>query len=123
LETEAKLGIQEKIKSGHLSLGWSYILDFENHTNPFIEKRMEIQKWKEMADSFVKETDDILQKMNELTAVGLKPLDALHVACAISLQCQYFLTVDKGILKKISECLEIKIRNPVNFIIESETME
>lgn len=29
--------------------------------------------------------------MNELTAIGLKPLDALHVACAISLQCQFFL--------------------------------
>lgn len=27
LETEAKLAIQEKIKAGQLSLGWSYILD------------------------------------------------------------------------------------------------
>ena len=33
LETEAKLEIQAKIKSGHLSLGWSYILDFENSEN------------------------------------------------------------------------------------------
>jgi hypothetical protein len=35
LETEAILDIQEKIKSGNLSLGWSYILDFENYANPF----------------------------------------------------------------------------------------
>lgn len=34
LETEAKLNIQEKIKSGDISLGWSYILDFENNANP-----------------------------------------------------------------------------------------
>ncbi len=120
LETEAKLGIQEKIKSGHLSLGWSYILDFENNANPFLEKRIEIQKWKETADSFVNETEEILSKMNELTAIGLKPLDALHVACAISLECQYFLTVDKGILKKTREYSETKIINPINFIIESE---
>jgi len=123
LETEAKLGIQEKIKSGHLSLGWSYILDFENNANPFSERRVEIQRWKEVADSFVNETEEILIKMNELTAIGLKPLDALHVACAISLQCQYFLTVDKSILKKATEYLEIKITNPVNFIIEWEAKQ
>ena len=38
LETEAKLDIQEKIKSGYFSLGWSYILDYENNANPFLEK-------------------------------------------------------------------------------------
>lgn len=117
LETEAKLDIQEKIKSGHLSLGWSYLLDFENNVNPFLERRVEIQRWKEVADSFVNETEEILIKMNELTSIGLKPLDALHVACAVSLQCQYFLTVDKDILKKMTEYSEIKITNPVNFII------
>lgn len=107
LETEAKLDIQDKIKSGVLSLGWSYILDFENNANPFLEKSSEIQKWKDLADSFINETEEILQKMNELTAMGLKPLDALHVACAISLHCQYFLTVDKEILKKIAEYSDI----------------
>ncbi len=121
LETEAKLGIQEKIKSGNISLGWSYILDFENNANPFLEKKIEIQKWKKMADSFVNETDEILLKMNDLTAIGLKPIDALHIACAIALKCRYFLTVDKGILKKITQYSGIKITNPVSFIIERET--
>ena len=27
-------------------------------------------------------------------------LDALHIACAEALNCEYFLTVDKGILRK-----------------------
>lgn len=61
--------------------------------------------------------------MNDLTDIGLKPLDALHIACAVSLQCQYFLTVDKGILKKTTECPEIEILNPVNFIIELESKQ
>ncbi len=120
METEAKLDIQEKIKSGHLSLGWSYMLDFENNNNPFVEKRVEIQRWKELADSFVNETTEIISKMNELITIGLKSLDALHVACAISLQCEYFLTVDKGILKKKTKVSQIKITNPVNLIIEWE---
>jgi len=120
LETEAKLSIQEKIKSGHLSLGWSYILDFENNNNPFLERKLEIQKWKQIADSFITETQEIILKMNEFILLGLKPLDALHLACAISLKCLYFLTVDKAILKKSIEYSEIKIINPVNFIIELE---
>ena len=61
--------------------------------------------------------------MDELTDIGLKPLDALHIACAVSLQCQYFLTVDKGILKKKTGYLEIEILNPINFIIELEAKQ
>ena len=81
LETEAKLNIQERIKSGQiaLALGWSHILDFENNANPYLEKRFEIQEWKKIAESFAEETEDILLKMNEFISIGLKPLDALHI--------------------------------------------
>ena len=44
LESEAKLFIQEKIKTKKIELIWSYILDIENHHNPFIEKRVSIEK-------------------------------------------------------------------------------
>ncbi|SLM33192.1 conserved hypothetical protein [Desulfamplus magnetovallimortis] len=70
LETEAKLDIQEKIKTGRLSLAWSYVLDFENASNPYLEKRVEIQKWKALSASFTNETADILLRMKELTATG-----------------------------------------------------
>ena len=46
LETEAKLAIQEMIREGHLSLGWSYILDFENSANPFLERHLNYQNFK-----------------------------------------------------------------------------
>ncbi len=46
LETEATLHIQEIIKSNNITLGWSYILDFENNANPFEDRRSEIKKWK-----------------------------------------------------------------------------
>ena len=123
LETEAKLDIQAKIKSGHIGLAWSYILDFENNANPFIERKTEIQKWKEIASSFTGENAAILKKMNELTAMDLKSLDALHIACAIPLKCQSFLTVDKGILKKTKEYSEIQVTDPINFIIEWEAKQ
>ena len=116
LETEAKLAIQEMIKAGTLMLGWSYILDFENNANPFLEKMLDIQEWKSLADAFARETPDILAMMNRGIASGLKPLDALHIACAVSLNCQYFLTVDKGILKKAALFEQIRIMNPIDFM-------
>jgi predicted nucleic acid-binding protein len=121
LETEAKLDIQQKIKAGRIALGWSYILDFENSKNPFLERQTEIIKWKNLSDTIIVETPVILLNMHALIADGLKPVDALHIACAIELNCEYFLTVDKEILKKVEYIIKIKIMNPVDFILEWET--
>jgi len=49
---------------------------------------------------------------------NVKLYDALHVACACIGGCEYFLTVDKGLLnKKINE---IRVCNPIDFIRELE---
>jgi hypothetical protein len=120
LETEAKLSIQEKIKLKEFKLAWSYILDFENNANPFIEKRSEIQRWKNLAESFTNETQEILTTMKNLTTIGLKPVDALHISCAILLQCDVFITVDKGIIKKANKISQLKIASPIDFMIEWE---
>lgn len=120
LETEAKLKIQEKIKAEELSLAWSYILDFENNANPFMERQIEIQRWKNLASSFAEETSEILATMNQLIVEGLKPVDALHIACAISLQCDYFVTVDKGILKKSGKIFPTVAISPIDLIIDWE---
>jgi hypothetical protein len=118
LETEAKLHVQNAIRAGQYTLGWSYILDYENAANPLEERRIEIQRWEELADSFVAETSAILVTMKEFVATGIKPLDALHLACAHALECQYFLTVDKGILKKAGAITKVRIVNPIDFVIE-----
>ncbi|MDR1690108.1 MAG: hypothetical protein LBS21_16120 [Clostridiales bacterium] len=50
--------------------------------------------------------------------IGIKEMDALHIACAIEKQCDYFITVDKGTMnKKISEIIII---NPINSVMETE---
>ena len=118
LETEAKLKIQEKIKAADIALGWSYILDFENNANPFLERQIEIQRWKKLSCSVTNETPEILAQMKQLMTLGLKPVDALHVACAIDLKCDYFLTVDKGILKKADKIASTTVTSPISLIID-----
>ena len=113
METEAKLRVQELG-------GWSYILDFENAANPFEERRREIFRWKALAVKHAVETSATLSGMQRGVAGGLKPLDALHIACAVEMECDVFLTVDKGILRKADVYGGIKILNPIDFIIEWE---
>ncbi len=116
LETEAKLIVQEKIEAQQIQLAWSYILDFENEMNPFPERRKEIKRWRKNSATFVIESEDILNKMHQFCKMGIKPIDALHVACAIHAGCSYFLTVDQGILKTRPRIQAITILNPIDFI-------
>jgi hypothetical protein len=116
LETDAKLYVQLLVKIGRLELAWSYILDFENSANPFIEKKSTIEKWKPLSIIDVAENDNILNNANSFVNLGVSAKDALHVACAIDAKCGYFLTTDDTLLKKISDRNEITVLNPTDFI-------
>jgi hypothetical protein len=41
----------------------------------------------------------------------------LHVACAIEGQCDYFLTTDDRVFKKLADYKKIAVVNPVNIIV------
>jgi hypothetical protein len=118
LEAEAKLYIQEQIRSGTLELGWSYMLDFENAANPFEERRRTIGGWHQYAKRDVEETAFILLRANQLTGMGLKPKDALHIACAIAGECAYFVTTDDDILKRRHGIQDIMIIDPTALVRE-----
>ena len=114
LETEAKLDIQERVKQNELSLCWSFVLDYENRANPFKEVRNRINEWKKLATADCDLNDEITSKASELMKLGLKQMDASHVACAIYLKADYFLTTDKKIINKTIS--EVTVINPIDFI-------
>lgn len=118
LEAEAKLSIQEQIRTGSLELAWSYMLDYENAANPFEERRRTISAWRRHAVVDVEETKAILRQANTLEALGLKAKDALHIACALSARCAYFLTTDDDILKRGKDMEGIAILDPTAFVRE-----
>ncbi len=118
LETEAKLKIQEEIRSGAFQLIWSYILDYENNKNPFPERKLRIQNWKRYAVSDVEEDAAIIEIARKLNKEGFHKIDSLHIACAIDAQCDYFLTTDDHILKHANLVKNIKISDPIGFIKE-----
>jgi len=120
LEAEAKLEIQQRIKDSRFDLAWSYVLDFENEANPFQERRDTIAGWKAEAGKSIEETDAIIEKARELTGRGLRPADALHIACALEMGCDFFLTTDDGVIKKMRGFSGIAVMDPTQFVVEVE---
>jgi len=116
IETEAKLYIQQQIKQGQLELVWSYILDFENAQNPFQERKQAIKKWRQLSSQDIEQTDQILNMAQHVTQFGIKAKDALHVACAIAGQADYFLSTDDKLLKRLATLNLLSAVNPVDFI-------
>ena len=120
LETEAKLYIQSGIRKKMYSLVWSYMLDYENNINPYEEKRNAIAPWKEIANAYCPSSNEILSVGREIMKYGISAKDALHIACAIKCECEYFITTDKRLTNKA--LANIKIMNPVDFVREMEEL-
>jgi len=118
LETEAKLEIQQRIKDHQIELAWSYILDYEGLANPFEERRDAIARWKKTAIVDVEETELILCKAREIAERGLHAKDALHIACAMAAGCDFFLTTDDLIVKRMRGYSGVEVMDPAQFIVE-----
>jgi hypothetical protein len=118
IETEAKLNIQENIRSGKFQLVWSYLLDYENNKNPYFERIAQIVGWKKYAITDIEETNQLLERANSLNQFGFQNIDSLHIACAIIAKCDYFLTTDDKILNKSNKITDIDITDPIGFIKE-----
>lgn len=118
LEAEAKFKIQEEVRLNNIQLVWSYILEYENSKNPFRERREQIYIWKKLSKQDVQESQNIIKTANNLNKKGFKKIDSLHLACAISMKCDYFLTTDDAILKKSNLVKKILIDDPIGFVKE-----
>jgi len=117
IETEAKLFIQEMIKNKTYHLVWSYILDFENSANPDDEIKNRIFKWKNVSEINILENDAVVVRAKEYKNQGLGVKDSLHLSCAVEASSDFFITTDDGILSKKEKINNIKIVNPVDFIV------
>jgi len=114
LETQAKLYIQSLVYGNKIELVWSFILTFENSRNIFDGKKKAIAQWEKLSSSFIEKSEEIRRMAKEIMETGIKAADAIHVACAIVGNCDYFITVDKRLLKYQDK--RIIICNPIEFI-------
>ena len=116
LETEAILAIRESIARDEFELVWSYVIELELIRNPFPARRHGTGGWRELSIFEVAPSLSIVSDAIDLRNNGLRDIDSLHVACAISAKSHYFITTDDAILKKSGLVEEISLANPIDFV-------
>ena len=92
LETEAKLRVQAMMRNGEVEYVWSDILSQEVLDNPFPPRREKILEWRHGAFCTVEMTAD----------------------------CDYFITTDIRLLRRIRQFKVTRILNPMEFLLEVE---
>lgn len=116
LEAEAKLYIQELIKEGKIELIWSYMLEYENSLNPFLERKIVIYKWKAISSQIIIEDHEVIENISKLENMGVKAQDAAHISSAIKAKCDYFITTDYKLNRLSGVISDINVINPIDFI-------
>ena len=116
LETIAKLEIQARMRAGEVEYVWSSVLDFEISRCRFAERVIQIRPWEYGAATKVLVNAAIRRRAKELEAIGVKPIDALHVACAEAAKCDCFVTTDKDLIRKAGRLSSMRMANPLELI-------
>lgn len=118
-ETAATFSVLQRVIDGVDELVWSAVLDFENSQHPLVDRRNEIARWAIFATARVAIDPQISNRAHELEAVGLRRLDAAHLACAEVAVCDRFLTCDDQLTRKARTVkMGTAVQNPTEYIAE-----
>jgi hypothetical protein len=100
MEAEAILSILALCASGYATLLASDALVFETVQNPHPIRRHYAFGVLAMATEFVLTDSHVEARARAFHAVGIKPLDALHLASAVAAQAEYLCTCDDRFLRR-----------------------
>lgn len=115
LETQALRMILQLVETGQVALVNSSVLEFEAQKNPYPARQRWVKSCLALAKIYVPMSREIIERGKELEAVGVKAVDALHVASAEAAQCNYFLACDDRLLRRYDG--KVQGLNPVSFIL------
>jgi predicted nucleic acid-binding protein len=99
-EAEAVLSIIKFCESGQAALVSSDALEFEMERNPYPVRKAHSLDILARSQSIIRLTAEIESLSWTFTQTGLKPLDALHLACAVEAKIDYFCTCDDRFLRR-----------------------
>lgn len=91
-------------------------MDLENTANPDVNRKVAIADWKQLGVVGVTVSERVEEVAESLFRIGVKPMDALHVACAIEAHAECFLTTDNALLRKMAKHDKIRVVDPVDFV-------
>ena len=116
LETLALSLILQMTEAGEIDLIKSPIHFLENNQSRLVVRRQWVEHCIHLARNEATLDDTVKSRANELQSGGLKPLDALHVACAETAGVSHFLTCDDRLIRRYAG--KIGVLNPLNFVLQ-----
>ena len=90
---------------------------YEINDNLFSNRREHINHFvKEYASVYISTNriSEIEKLSSKIMKTGIKKKDAVHIACSIIAECDYFITTDKRLMNYQTD--EVKIVNPIGFV-------
>lgn len=121
LEAEALMLILNRCQTGEWHLLGSKAIDDELKRTSDVDRKQQMQLWVARANIKVSLTEQIKFRARELTALGFKDYDALHIACAELGKADILLTTDDRMLRlaaRRSYLLQVKVENPLRWLME-----
>lgn len=109
-------------ESGRIELVSSDALLFEIGRNPSVTRREYALEILARASAFVDLGAEVEERARKLEVLGLKPLDALHLASAEAARSRYLCTCDDRFLRRARSLtdLPIQVVSPLALIGELE---
>ncbi len=121
MEALACQDIIQRAEAGELDLVWSFMLLDETLQCPFPERKMAVLRLSAVCKVRIgpdKEVYRLSLKLQKEHDLGAK--DAVHLACALSVRSDAFLTCDDGIVKKLKKLENMEIMNPIDYFRNKE---
>jgi len=119
IESEAILAILNKCLNEWTLVG-SEAIDYEISKIPDDERKKGVKVLATISKDKVTVDENILRRASEFENIGLKAIDALHLACAEK-SVEVMLTTDDEIVKKVkanNNIVKVRVENPVRWLME-----
>ncbi len=120
LESEAVLALLAAAP-GPVEFVRSAALELENDQNPLVHRAAKVRLWLETLPLPDAPDGPLAERTRELTALGFKSFDALHIASAELLGADVFCTCDDRLLtaaRRHAPALKMRVVSPIDLAQE-----
>ena len=121
VETVEFMFLLEKAINKEMTIINSFVLEYENSKSPLIDRRDKIDDLLKIASEYVRYSERLENRAEEIEKGGFMAMDALHIACAEAAKSDFFITCDDLLLRKgkaNKDKLKVRIVNLMEFFSE-----
>jgi predicted nucleic acid-binding protein len=121
VETVEFMFLLEKAINKEMTIINSFVLEYENGKSPLIDRRDKIEDLLKIASEYVRYSERLENRAEEIEKRGFMAMDALHIACAEAAKSDFFITCDDLLLRKgkaNNDKLKVRIVGLMEFFSE-----